>query len=171
VVEYLDLRAVYLFAQTCKSSLAAVQAVQAVHKGAISARSLRCFFPPESTPFNYACDSLMLEGASMQRDGVYWLVCAASSVGVDNAEDDAVALRACGERQLPSAWDEAICEIRQRQRLSMLWLSLAKGWTCTPMPLMERHPCTLLMSMVIVSSPRCYGRRARSSMQKTLDID
>jgi hypothetical protein len=43
MVEYLDLGAVYVFASTCKSSLAAVQAV---HKGVVPARSLRCFFPP-----------------------------------------------------------------------------------------------------------------------------
>ena len=68
VVEYLDLGAVYVFARTCKSSLAAVQAV---HEGAVPARCLRCFFPPDSELFNYACDSLMWEGESMQRDGVY----------------------------------------------------------------------------------------------------
>jgi hypothetical protein len=36
----------------------------------------------------------------MERDGVYWLVCAASRVGVDNAEDEAVALRARGGSKL-----------------------------------------------------------------------
>jgi hypothetical protein len=68
VVEYLDLGAVYVFALTCKSSLVAVQAV---YKGVVPARSLRCFFPPGGALFNYACDYLMWEGESMQRDGVY----------------------------------------------------------------------------------------------------
>ena len=68
--------------------------MQAVHKGVVPDRALRCFFPPNSALLNYACDSLMLEGDSMQRDGVYWLGCAASRVSVDNGEDKAVALRA-----------------------------------------------------------------------------
>jgi hypothetical protein len=71
LVEFMDHGAAYLLALTCKSSLAAVQAV---HKGVVPARSLWCFFPPDSALFNYACDSLMWEGESMQRDGVYWLV-------------------------------------------------------------------------------------------------
>jgi hypothetical protein len=71
MVEYLHHGAAYAFASTCKSSLAAVQAV---HKGVVPARSLRCFFPPDGALLNYACDSLMWEGESMQRDGVYWLV-------------------------------------------------------------------------------------------------
>ena len=41
VVEFVDRGAAYLLARTCKSSLAAVQAV---HKGVVPARSLRCFF-------------------------------------------------------------------------------------------------------------------------------
>ena len=42
VVRYLDSGEVYIFALTCSTSLAAVQAV---HKGVVPARSLRCFFP------------------------------------------------------------------------------------------------------------------------------
>ena len=72
VVRYLDSGEGYLFALTCSTSLAAVQAV---HKGVVPARSLRCFFPPGGVLFNYACDSLMWEGESMQRGGVYWLAC------------------------------------------------------------------------------------------------
>jgi hypothetical protein len=75
-------------------------AVQAVHKGVVPARALLCFFSPSGVLDNYACDSLMWEGESMHRDGVYWLVYAASRVGVDNAKDEAVALRACGRSQL-----------------------------------------------------------------------
>jgi hypothetical protein len=56
VVEYLDHGAAYLFAQTCTSSLVAVQAV---HKGEVPARSLHYFFPPGGALFNYECDSLM----------------------------------------------------------------------------------------------------------------
>ena len=125
VVRYLDLGEVYLFALTCSTSLAAVKAV---HKGVVPARSLRCFFPPGGALFNYACDSLMWEGESMQRDGVYWLVCAASRVGVDNGEDEAVALRACGGSQLPCAWDEGLCElVVQQGELGLLkWMRAQK---------------------------------------------
>ena len=125
VVEFMDRGAVYVFARTCKSSLAAVQTV---HKGAVPARSLRCFFPPGGALFNYACDSLMWEGESMQRDGVYWLVCAASRVGVNNGEDEAVALRACGGSQLPCAWDEGLCElVVQEGELGLLkWMRAQK---------------------------------------------
>jgi len=108
VADFIDPGEVYVFALTCSSSLAAVHEI---HRGAVPARALRCFFPPGSALFEYACDSLMWEGESMQRDGVYWLVCAASRVSVDNAEDEAVALRACGGSQLPCAWDEAMCGI------------------------------------------------------------
>jgi len=125
VVEYLDHGESLLLALTCKSSLVAVQAV---HKGAVPARSLRCFFPPGGALFNYACDSLMWEGESMQRDGVYWLVCAASRVGVDDGEDEAVALRACGRSQLPCAWDEGLCElVVQQGELGLLkWMRAQK---------------------------------------------
>jgi hypothetical protein len=125
VVEYLDHGESLLLALTCKSSLVAVQAV---HKGVVPARSLRCFFPPGGALFNYACDSLMWEGESMQRDGVYWLVCTASRVGVDNGVDEAVALRACGGSQLSCAWDEGLCElVVQQGQLGLLkWMRAQK---------------------------------------------
>jgi hypothetical protein len=125
LVEYLDPGAVYVFARTCKSSLAAVQAV---HEGVVPARSLRCFFPPGGALFNYACDNLMWEGESMQRDGVYWLVCASSSVSVNNVEDEAVALRACGGSQLPCVWDEELCRlVVQQGQLGLLkWMRAQK---------------------------------------------
>ena len=99
---------------------------------AVPVRALRCFFSPGSALLDYACDSLMWEGESIQRDGVYWLVCAASRVSVDNAEDEAVALRACGGSQLPCAWDEAMCGIVvQRGQLGLLkWMRAQK----TPCP-------------------------------------
>ena len=118
VVRYLDSGEVYLFALTCSTSLAAVQAV---HKGVVPARSLRCFFPPGGALFNYACDSLMWEGESMQRDGVYWLVCAASRGSVDKG-GRGYALRACGGSQLPCAWDERLCV--------SLWCRRA-SWSCS----------------------------------------
>jgi hypothetical protein len=92
VVEYLDLGAVvYVFAQTCKSSLAAVQAV---HKGVVPVRALHYFF----------------------------------RVGIDNAEDEGVALRACGGGHLPCAWDEAMCEVVVQQgQLGLLkWMRAQK---------------------------------------------
>jgi ankyrin repeat protein len=80
----------------------------------------------------------MWEGESMQRDGVYWLVCAASRVDVDNAEDEAVALRVCGGSQLPCAWDEGLCElVVQQGELGLLkWMRAQKPpcpcdfWVC-----------------------------------------
>jgi hypothetical protein len=99
VVRYLDSGEVYLFALTCSTSLALVQAV---HKGAVRARALQCFFPTDSALLNYACDCLAWKGESMQRDGWYWLECAASRGGVDKAR----ALKAFG-----CAWDVRKCEI------------------------------------------------------------
>ena len=126
--DVLDPGEVYVFALTCSSSLAAVHEI---HRGAVPARALRCFFPPGSVLFDYVCDSLMWDGESMQRDGVYWLVCAASRVSVDNA-DEAVALRACGGSQLPCAWDETMCGIVvHRCQLGLLkWMRAQK----TPCP-------------------------------------
>ena len=89
VVEFLDHGVAYLLAQTCSSRLAAVHEV---HKGVVPPTALRCFSPPDSALFNYACDNLKWKGKSMQRDGVYWLVCAASHGSVDEAR----ALRAFG---------------------------------------------------------------------------
>jgi len=117
VEDFLDPEEVYVFALTCSSSLAAVHEI---HRGAVPARALRCFFFPGSALFDYVCNSLMWEGESMQRDGVYWLVCASSRVSVDYA-DEAVVLRACGRSQLPCAWDEAMCGIVvQRGQLGLL---------------------------------------------------
>ena len=56
VLEYLDDGDSFILALTCKSSLVTVQAV---HKGAVPARSLRYFFPPGGALFNNECDSLM----------------------------------------------------------------------------------------------------------------
>jgi ankyrin repeat protein len=103
VVEFVDHGAAFLLAQTCSSSLVAVQAV---HKGAVPPTALRCFFPPESALFSYACDSLMWEGESMQRNGGYWLECAANHGSVDEAR----ALRAFG-----CAWDVRLCEMVAKQ--------------------------------------------------------
>jgi hypothetical protein len=49
-------------------------AVLAVHKGMVPAKAPQCFFSPSGVLVNYACDSLMWEGESMQRDMVWWLV-------------------------------------------------------------------------------------------------
>jgi hypothetical protein len=70
----------------------------------------------------------MWEGESMQRDGVYWLVCTASRVGVDYVKDKAVALRACGGSQLPYAWDEGLCAlVVQQGELGLLkWMRAQK---------------------------------------------
>ena len=68
-----------------------------------------------NTSFN-VCDNLMWEGESMLRSGVYWLVCAASRVSVNEVEDEAVALSACGGSQLPCAcWNERMSEIVVRK--------------------------------------------------------
>jgi hypothetical protein len=56
VVQFMDRGAAYLLASSCSTSLVAVQAV---HKGAVPARSLLCFFPLGGALFNYACDTLM----------------------------------------------------------------------------------------------------------------
>jgi hypothetical protein len=70
----------------------------------------------------------MWEDESMQRDGVYWLVCAASRVGVDSVEDEAVALRACGGSQLPFVWDKGLCRlVVQQGQLGLLkWMRAQK---------------------------------------------
>jgi hypothetical protein len=59
--------------------------LQAAHEGVVPARSLRCFFPLGCALFNDACDTLMWDCESMQRDGVYWLVCVASRGSIDEA--------------------------------------------------------------------------------------
>jgi hypothetical protein len=89
VVEFVDHGAAYLLAQTCSSSLAAEHEV---HKGVVPPTALRYFFLPDSTMFNYACDNLKWKSRSMQRDVVYWLVCAANRGSVD----EALVLRALG---------------------------------------------------------------------------
>jgi hypothetical protein len=70
----------------------------------------------------------MWKGESMQRDVVYWLVCAASRVGIDNAADEAVALRTCGGSQLPYTLDKELCEVVvQKDQLGLLkWMRAQK---------------------------------------------
>jgi ankyrin repeat protein len=64
----------------------------------------------------------MWEGESMQRDGVYWFVCAASRGSVDEAR----ALRAFG-----CAWDVRLCEIvAENSHVELL------KWMCA-----QRPPC------------------------------
>jgi hypothetical protein len=55
VVDFIDTGAAFLLAQTCSSSLAAVEEV---HKGVVPPIALRYFCPPGSALFNYACDNL-----------------------------------------------------------------------------------------------------------------
>ena len=80
-------------------------AMHEVHKGVVPVSALRCFYSPRSALVNYVCDNLKWKGESVRSDGPYWLLCAASRVSVDNA-DEAQALRACGGSQLPYTWDE-----------------------------------------------------------------
>ena len=49
-------------------------------------------------------------------------------MSVDNAKDEAVALRACGGSQLPCAWDEGLCElVVQQGELGLLkWMRAQK---------------------------------------------
>ena len=49
-------------------------------------------------------------------------------MSVDNAKDEAVALKACGESQLPCAWDEGLCRlVVQEGELGLLkWMRAQK---------------------------------------------
>ena len=60
----------------------------------------------------------------MHRDGLYWLVCAASRGCVDNA-DEAQVLRVCGGSQIPCAWGEELCDdvVVQGQQGMLKWIS------------------------------------------------
>jgi hypothetical protein len=116
----------YLLALTCTGSAAAVHEV---HKGVVPVRALRCFFSPRIALFNYACDNLKGKGESVRSDGLYWLVCAASRVSVDNAEDEAQALRVCGGSQLPYTLDEWMGKIMvESGQLGLL------KWMCAQKP-------------------------------------
>jgi hypothetical protein len=84
------------------------------------------------SPFFNLHDSLMWEGESMQRDGMYWLVCAASRVSVDNAKDEAVALSAYGGSQLPCAcWNKRTSEtVAHKGELGLLKLMCEQKPPC-----------------------------------------